>query len=52
MKIQYLLDTHDSIKGDIKEVQDLQANILILRGFAKIHVEQSTIDKVKTDKKA
>ena len=51
MKIKYLQNTHDSLVGDVKDIQDLQANILILRGFAEIYVE-TVKTQVKADKKA
>lgn len=36
MKIKYLKDTHDSEAGDVKEVQDLPAKVLIALGFAEL----------------
>lgn len=35
MQIKYLKGTHDSSVGDVKEVPDLQANVLILHGCAE-----------------
>ncbi len=40
MKIKYLKDTHDSKVGDVKEIQEHQANVLIKLNFAEIYQEQ------------
>lgn len=40
MKIKYLKETHDSKVGDVKEIQDHQANVLIKLNFAEIYQEQ------------
>lgn len=36
MKIKYLKPTHDSNTGDIKEILDIQANVLVKIGTAEI----------------
>lgn len=35
MKIKYLKDTHDSVSGDVKDVPDMAANVLIKIGIAE-----------------
>lgn len=35
MLIKYLIDTHDSKAGEVKDVPDMQANVLVLRGFCE-----------------
>lgn len=51
MKIKYLKDTHDSKVGDVKEIQDHQANVLIKLNFAEIYQEQKKpIPKAKPSK--
>ena len=40
MKIEYLQVMHDANVGDIKEVTDFEANILIKTGVAKPYEEQ------------
>jgi hypothetical protein len=39
MKIEYLQGMHDANVGDIKEVTDFEANILIKTGVAKPYEE-------------
>ncbi len=39
MKIKYLKDTHDSKVGDVKEIQDVQASVLVKLGLAEIFTE-------------
>ena len=39
MKIKYLKPTHDSNTGDIKEIPDIQANVLVNIGFAELYQE-------------
>lgn len=39
MKIKYLKDTHDSKVGDVKEIQDAQAKVLVQLGLAEIYTE-------------
>ena len=39
MKIKYLKNTHDSSVGDVKEVPDFQANILVKIGIAEAYLE-------------
>lgn len=39
MKIKYLKPTHDSNTGDIKEILDIQANVLVKIGTAEIYQE-------------
>ncbi|BAP65798.1 hypothetical protein J6I82_05245 [Acinetobacter baumannii] len=39
MKIEYLQVMHDANVGDIKEVTDFEANILIKTGVAKLFEE-------------
>lgn len=53
MKIKYLKPTHDSNTGDIKEIPDIQANVLVKIGFAELYQEpkkaaQKTKKEVKT----
>ncbi|EPL4828780.1 hypothetical protein LXQ74_003391 [Acinetobacter baumannii] len=40
MKIEYLKQMHDANVGDIKDVPDLAANVLIKIGVAKPYEEQ------------
>lgn len=40
MKIEYLKKMHDANVGDIKELPDLAANVLIKIGVAKPYEEQ------------
>lgn len=35
MNIKYLQDMHDAVTGEVKEVPDLQANVLIKLGVAE-----------------
>jgi len=39
MKIKYLKMTHDSNVGDIKEIPDFQANVLIKLKVAEVYTE-------------
>lgn len=39
MKIKYLKMTHDSTTGDVKEIPDFQANVLIKLGVAEAFTE-------------
>ena len=39
MKIKYLKMTHDSDVGDIREIPDFQANVLLKIGVAEAYVE-------------
>lgn len=39
MKIKYLKTTHDSSIGDVKEIPDFQANVLLKIGFAEVYKE-------------
>lgn len=39
MKIQYLKGTHDSVEGDIKDIPDMMAGVLIVIGIAKVFEE-------------
>ena len=39
MKIKYLKTTHDSNVGDVKEIPDFQANVLLKIGVAEAYVE-------------
>lgn len=39
MKIKYLKITHDSNVGDVKEVPDFQANVLLKIGVAEVYTE-------------
>lgn len=50
MKIKYLKKTHDSLIGDVKEVRDGQANLLIRLGIAEIFKEKKA-KKVTEDAK-
>lgn len=36
MKIKYLKDTHDSRIGDVKEIPEVPANVLIQLGIAEV----------------
>lgn len=51
MKIKYLKDTHDSKVGDVKEIQDAQANVLMKLGLAEVFTEpkKTTPRKPKAD---
>lgn len=53
MLIKYLKDTHDSRTGDLKDVPDLQANVLIKLGVAENAPEQpeKTVTTAKNSKK-
>lgn len=58
MKLHYIQNTHDAQIGDIREVENPQAHVLILLGIAKEYVEKPEKDEknsetpVKTAKKA
>lgn len=39
MKIIYLKETHDSNVGDVKEIPDIQANVLVKLNIAEIYQE-------------
>ena len=39
MKIKYLKKTHDSNIGDVKEVPNFQANVLVKIGIAEAYLE-------------
>lgn len=39
MKIKYLKTTHDSNVGDVKEIPDSQANVLIKLKVAEVYTE-------------
>lgn len=51
MKIKYLKDTHDSKFGDVKEIQDVQASVLVKLGLAEVFTEpkKTTPRKPKVD---
>ena len=54
MMLHYLKKTHDSNVDDVKEVNDMQAKVLIKLGLAKEHVEppekrQKTAQKPKSE---
>ena len=54
MMLHYLKKTHDSNVDDVKEVNDMQAKVLIKLGLAKEHVEtpekrQKTAPKPKSE---
>ena len=49
MKILYIKDTFDSKQGDIKEVDDMLANVLVLTGVAEEYKQQKRQVKVKKD---
>ena len=52
MKVKYLKDTHDSLVGDIKDVPDMAANVLIKIGVAEAYVEpKKTAPKLKKEDK-
>ncbi|WP_180003333.1 MULTISPECIES: hypothetical protein [unclassified Acinetobacter] len=52
MKIKYLKMTHDSNVGDIKEIPDFQANVLLKIGVAEAYVEpKKTAPKAKKEDK-
>ena len=40
MKIKYLKETHDSKVGDVKEIPDIQANVLVKLNIAENYQEQ------------
>lgn len=50
MLLKYLQDAPNQVKGDVVEVDDLQANVLIKLGFAEQVVSKPT--KAKGDKNA
>lgn len=37
MKIKYLKTTHDSNVGDVKEIPDFQANVLLKIGVVEVY---------------
>lgn len=45
MKIKYLKPTHDSNTGDIKEIPDTQADVLVKIGFAELYQEPKKADQ-------
>ena len=49
MKIKYLRDAPQGNKGDIAEVPDIQARVLILQGFAEEHKTRKTAKKNTDD---
>lgn len=54
MMLHYLKKTHDSNVDDVKEVDDMQAKVLIKLGLAKEHVKtpekrQKTAPKPKSE---
>lgn len=52
MKIKYLKITHDSNVGDVKEIPDFQANVLIKLEVAEVYKEpKKTAPKVKKEDK-
>lgn len=52
MKIKYLKITHDSNVGDVKEIPDFQANVLLKIGVAEAYKEpkKATPKAKKEDK--
>ena len=48
MKIKYLRDAPQGNQGDVAEVADMQARVLILRGFAEEHKPRAA-PKKKTE---
>lgn len=52
MKIKYLKMTHDSNIGDVKEIPDFQANVLIRLKVAEAYTEpKKAAPKAKKDDK-
>ena len=52
MKIKYLKDAPQAKAGDIKELENTVANVLILTGYAEEHTEEKpTATKKTTTKK-
>lgn len=49
MKIKYLQQMHDANVGDVKEITDFEANILIKTGVAKKFGKQNNSDKSADD---
>lgn len=44
MEIRYLKDTHDSKAGDVRTLDDAQARVLIVLGFAEAN-DKKTVAK-------
>lgn len=51
MKIKYLKMTHDSNVGDVKEIPDFQANVLLKIGLVEAYVEPVEAPKAKPETK-
>lgn len=49
MKIRYLQATHDTEAGEIREMEDEYANVLILLGYAEVYEEASSDDDSQAD---
>ena len=48
MLIKYLKNAPNAYEGDIKDIPDEQANVLILTGYAKEHKQRAKTDKTDT----
>ena len=50
MLIKYLKNAPNSYEGDIKDIPDEQANVLILTGYAKEHPSKEAKARTKSNK--
>ena len=50
MLIKYLKNAPNAYAGDIKDIPDEQAKVLILTGYAKEHPSKETKARTKADK--
>ena len=48
MIIKYLKNAPNAYEGDVKDIPDEQANVLILTGYAKEHKQRAKTDKIDT----
>lgn len=48
MLIKYLKNAPNAYEGDIKDIPDEQAKVLILTGYAKEHKQRAKTDKTDT----
>lgn len=52
MLIKYLKNAPNAYEGDIKDIPDEQAKVLILTGYAKEHSSREAKARTKSDKAA
>ena len=50
MLIKYLKNAPNAYAGDVKDIPDEQANVLILTGYAKEHSSKEAKARTKSDK--